>query len=426
MLNVSRIKIRKIGYRILALVSACVAIVVVTFGQIYAQRLEQAMRAMGERDMQRLMETVIGSVESIMLPGQASLVQSFAERLKTVPDVVDFRIVRSDGNEAFHDNRTLDGVNVRLGNRIFALRERETVVPVLPAADPNLSAAMQPGQHNLVSYQEPGSGEPRRLTFIYAIPNRGSCHGCHGAERPFVGAVKLTASMATVDTMMAAARRDVWLATGAALLLALLLVGAMIRRSVARPIEAVTAAMQRAAEGNLEQVVPVPGDDEIGQMARSFNIMMARLNELYQGLRLEQDKLNTVIQSTGEGVVVTDATGRIVLVNDAAVHLLGKRRQRIEADGFKKLLDNPEIVDTLLQRQTSAVPSPFKVSYKGRVLRVIAATIHGKQGTTIGSAALLRDITPVHEPEAFSPTSPPAATQTPPPVATQTPPPDRA
>lgn len=395
--DIPKIKLRKIGSRIMALVGTCVAIIVITFGQIFAVRQEETIRALSDRDMQRLMESVTRGIEGIMLPGQASLAQSYAERLKTVPDVVDFRIMRSDGNEAFRDNHTLEAVNARLGRQAFAPHEREAVAPVLPATDPHLRAAMEPKPHDLVSYEEPHPGGTRQLTFIHAIPNQTACHGCHGAERPYLGAVKLTASMEAVDAMMAKARRDTWIATSAALILALVLVGAMIRRSVVQPIEAVTAAMQRAAEGNLDQVVPVPGNDEIGQMAESFNIMMARLNELYQGLKLEQDKLNTVIQSTGEGVVVTDATGRIVLVNDAAVHLLGKRRERIMADGFHKLLDNPEIVETLLQRQTSAAPSPFKVSYKGHALRIIAATIHAKDGTPIGSAALLRDITPVTE-----------------------------
>ena len=89
-------------------------------------------------------------------------------------------------------------------------------------------------------------------------------------------------------------------------------------------------------------------------------------------------------------------TGQIQARSLRRPHLLGKRRERIVTDGFHKLLDNPEIVETLLQRQTSA-PSPFKISYKGRALRVIAATIHSKDGTPIGSAALLRDITPVRE-----------------------------
>lgn len=397
MLDIIRTKVRKIGYRILALVGACVAIVVITFGQIHAARQEKVIRALSERNMQRLMESVIRGIESIMLPGQASLAQSFAERIKTVPDVVDFRILRSDGNEAFRDNRSVDAVNARLGGPVFPLRERETLVPVLPAGNPHLRSAMESARHELASYEVLQPGESRQMTYLYAIPNQRACHGCHGAERPYLGAVKLTASMETVDAMVSAARRDTWIVTTAALALVLLLVGTMIRRSVVRPIEAVTAAMQSAAGGNLAQFVPVPSSDEIGQMAHSFNVMMARLDEVYQGLRLEQDKLNTVIQSTGEGVVVTDATGRIVLVNDAAVNLLGKRRERIVNDGFQKLLDNPEIVNALLQRQINEVPSPFKVSYKGRALRVIAATIHAKDGSPTGSAALLRDITPVME-----------------------------
>lgn len=391
----SRFKVRSIGTRILALVGVCVAVVVVIFGQVYAARQEQTIRALSERDMRHLMENVIRSLESIMLSGQASLAQDFVERLKADPEVKDFRIVRTDGDETFRDNRTVEAVNTRLGDRVFALRDRESVVPVLPAQDPRLQAAMDPSGHNLVSYEERKPGEPRQMTFVYAIPNQGACHRCHGSARPFLGAVKLTASMEAADAMVAAANRDAWLATGAALLLALVLVGAMIQGAVLRPIEAVTAAMRRVTEGDLDQTVPVPGDDEIGQMAQSFNLMAARLNEVYQGLRLEQDKLNTVIQSTGEGVVVTDAVGQIVLVNDAAVRLLGKRRERIVSDGFHKLLDKPEIVDELLRRQTSASPKPFKVSYKGRALRVIAATIHSQAGAPIGSAALLRDITPV-------------------------------
>lgn len=390
-------KPRSIGTRILALVGACIAVVVVTFGQIHAAREEQAIRALSERDMRRLMESVIRSLESIMLPGQAALAQSFAERLKSVPDVIDFRIMRADGNEAFRDNRMLRAVNARLGGGVFPLRAAESVAPVLAETDVHLREAMAAGRHPLVSYEEAGPDGSRRLSFLYAIPNQAACHGCHGAGQPYLGAVKLTASMEAADAMIAAARRDTWIATGAALLLALVLVGALVRRAVVRPLAAVTAAMQSASEGRLDQVVPVPGEDEIGRMAQSFNIMLARLNEVYQGLRLEQDKLSTVIQSTGEGVVVTDAAERIVLVNDAAVTLLGKRRERIASDGFRRLLDRPEIVDALLERQSSDAPSPFKVSYKGRALRVIAARIRSKDGALIGAAALLRDITPAHE-----------------------------
>jgi PAS domain S-box-containing protein len=394
MSSTSFLKPRKIGHRILAVVGACLALVIVAFGQFYAAREAQAIRALGERDMRRLMESVSRTVESIMLPGQASLAQSFAARLKGVPDVVDFRIVRADGSEAFRDNRTLSDVNRRLGASVFAPREHEASAQAMAGEEPYLQRALQGGREELVSYEERGADGSRQLTFLYGLGNQAACQGCHGAERAFVGAVKLSVSMAAIDAQAARTRWIGWLASTVALALALGLVGVVIHRSVVIPVQTVTAAMQRAAEGDLAQSIPVPGEDEVGQMARSFNVMIARLGELYRGLRVEQDKLHTVIKSTGEGVVVTDAGGEIVLVNDAAVRLLGKRRERIVQEGFVRLLDDPQVVQTLLERQKGDAPDPYKVSYKGRALRVIAARIRGADGAPIGSAALLREITP--------------------------------
>lgn len=398
-----KITIRRIGHRILALVGVTVAAVLIAFGQFHASRQEQTIRALSERDVQRLMDTVIHSIESIMLPGQAAIAQSFAERLKTVPDVVDFRIVRTDGNEAFRDNQTLNKVNEKLreklGTDIFPSRFREEVVSVLPAGDSNLQRAMSTRQGNLVSYKHRDAEGARVVDFIYAIPNQPSCHGCHGADRARLGAVKVSVSMAAFDAKVASTQAEIWVATGVALALVMLLLGVLVHRSVVRPIQAVTQGMERASMGDLKQAVPVPGEDELGQMAQSFNIMMQRLHDSHAGLRMEQDKLNTVLQSTGEGVVLTDGSGAIVLVNEAAVELLGKRRERIIEEGFTRLLDNSAIVETLLARQTSGqAPTPYKVGYKGRTLRVSAATIHAKDGRAIGSAALLRDITPATEP----------------------------
>lgn len=385
---------RRLGLRLLALAGGCTAAVLLAFGAISSAQEARAIRALSERDMQRLMESVIRSIESIMLPGQASIAQGFAERLKGVPDVVDFRILRADGNEAFRDNATLKAVNGRLGRAQFELRPREEALRVLPADDANLRRAMRAGSRDLVSFESAGEGGARELTFIYAIPNQLACQGCHGAAQPHLGAVKLTASMAAIDAMAADAHRRTWLAAGALLVASLGMLGFALHRAVLRPVGAATAAMQRVAGGHMDEAVPVPGDDEIGQMARSFNAMVAKLKDTYEGLRLEQDKLNTVIQSTGEGVVVTDAEGGIVLVNEAAVRMLGKRRERIVQDGFLRLLDNEDIVATLLERQKGVEPAPFKVSYKGRALRMVAATIRGPEGAPIGSAAIFRDITP--------------------------------
>ncbi len=83
------------------------------------------------------------------------------------------------------------------------------------------------------------------------------------------------------DAAGALARRDVvWTV---ALVALLTVVGGWLTREVATsvigPIETLTRATTRIAAGDLEVAVPVERDDEVGQMARSFNEMAARLRQ---------------------------------------------------------------------------------------------------------------------------------------------------
>ena len=50
-----------------------------------------------------------------------------------------------------------------------------------------------------------------------------------------------------------------------------------LQRSILRPIQALTGFSRELGEGNLDQVVPVVSDDELGQLADAFNKMAAKL-----------------------------------------------------------------------------------------------------------------------------------------------------
>ena len=99
--------------------------------------------------------------------------------------------------------------------------------------------------------------------------------------------------------------------------------------------------MARVSGGDLEHRVPDGASDELGHMARSFNQMTRELKVTYQDLRQEQDKLTTIILGAGEGIVVTDRLGTIVLVNPAAERLLGKDAETIIEEGFDQLFGDP-------------------------------------------------------------------------------------
>jgi signal transduction histidine kinase len=56
-----------------------------------------------------------------------------------------------------------------------------------------------------------------------------------------------------------------------------LLIGVLLARTISRPVRELTAATQVIAQGKLGHQVPVRGQDELGELAASFNLMSADL-----------------------------------------------------------------------------------------------------------------------------------------------------
>ncbi|HHU77195.1 MAG TPA: cell wall metabolism sensor histidine kinase WalK [Firmicutes bacterium] len=93
------------------------------------------------------------------------------------------------------------------------------------------------------------------------------------------GAVFLSASLEHVHETLAAVRSFLFFSTIAAMLLAGMLV-VIFARHLTGPIKELTIAAQQMAEGNLDQKIAVSSRDEIGRLAKQFNIMAARVKDM--------------------------------------------------------------------------------------------------------------------------------------------------
>jgi diguanylate cyclase (GGDEF)-like protein/PAS domain S-box-containing protein len=344
------------------------------------------------RTLHRLTESVVMNIETIMKESHAEIMPDFARRLKTLPGIIDFRIARIDGTEAYLDNKTIDAVNERLGESSFSRRSDSVEAPkVLSLDDPGVAEALKGNEAILVKIE--GTAETGAVVHFYdPILHSAKCKGCHGNEGPVRGVLKLTTSMAEVERDMMKARLQSLIVLVTSLVLTMAVTGYMLGRFIAKPIEEITAAMMQVTGGNFTVQLAAGRQDELGRMARSFNKMTLDLQRTYQKMKHEQDKLYTVIQGTQEAVVVTDASGKVVLVNDAAETLLGKTVECISTGGILNLLDEPDRFQAMLD-DTGLSKEPTLFAYKERWLLTSANTILDKDGAPIGSAALLRDVT---------------------------------
>ena len=73
-------------------------------------------------------------------------------------------------------------------------------------------------------------------------------------------------------------RTLVWMG-GVIALAAGLLVGVLVVRSITRPIDQLTRATRKISNGDLRVQVAEGGSDEVGELARHFNLMVRRLGE---------------------------------------------------------------------------------------------------------------------------------------------------
>ncbi|WP_310449390.1 diguanylate cyclase [Sulfuritalea sp.] len=385
------IHFRRIGHRLLASVGGIVILGIVAIALTYAIRQEASSLQQAENALGKVTDSVAEGLAAIMLGGHAKAAPDFASRLKNVPNVVDYRIIRIDGTQAFVDNATVEQVNARLGEFEFTGRKGEPApVRAVSSIDPALERMRQTGERVFSYHTQPG-GE--RLVTVFSPIHAGlSCKKCHGAEAALRGAITLTVSMKEIDDDVEHTWRLSILVIIGALAGIITLIYWFAHRTVVSQIVEFLKAMETAAVGDNSVRLKATSRDEIGRMARSFNHMNEELLQIYGNLKEERAKLNTVIHGASSGIVVTDALQHVVLVNRAAENIIGRSEQAIIEGGFLHLFDDSAWMEARIQNEGGEASSPL-LEWNGKILSVQASTIRHEGGTIIGSAALIRDIT---------------------------------
>jgi len=105
-------------------------------------------------------------------------------------------------------------------------------------------------------------------------------------------------------------------------LLAAAVLGAMVTRSIVRPLQQLDAGAQALAQGDFEHRVALHGDDELSRLGNAFNDASQRLSHLYEVLKSSEERYRSVITAMAEGVLVLGSDGKIIACNKSAERIL--------------------------------------------------------------------------------------------------------
>ncbi|MCS4485842.1 cell wall metabolism sensor histidine kinase WalK [Staphylococcus americanisciuri] len=180
--------------------------------------------------------------------------------------------------------------------------------------------------------------------------------------------------------------------TGISLIITVIL-GFFIARTITKPITDMRNQTVEMSKGNYTQRVKIYGNDEIGELALAFNNLSKRVQEAQANTESEKRRLDSVIRHMSDGVIATDRRGRIKIINDMALKMLGKPKEDVEGGFIFDVLDlNDELsLEELNENNDSLIIDINEED--GIIARLNFSTIVQNTGFVNGYIAVLHDVT---------------------------------
>lgn len=208
-----------------------------------------------------------------------------------------------------------------------------------------------------------------------------------------IGAVYLVAKAEPIFIQMKEINRILFTGTAIALALTALL-GILLARTITRPISDMKRQALAMARGNFSRKVKVYDNDEIGQLAMTFNDLTRKLQDALSTTEGEKRKLSSVISYMTDGVIATDRKGKIILINEPAAKMLDVSRETVLSVPIVSVLGIEEDYEfeDLFQEQESVILD-FSTEKNPLILRANFSVIQKDSGFVNGVIAVLHDIT---------------------------------
>ncbi|GFM67196.1 PAS domain-containing protein [Pseudomonas cichorii] len=201
--------------------------------------------------------------------------------------------------------------------------------------------------------------------------------------------------------------RALWIAGLLGLVgIAVLCVGFITAHGIAHrfgaPIEALAKAADNIGQGNYEVTLPISSAAEMNLLTRRFGLMAEALRQ-HQATNVDellagQQRLQAVLDSIDDGLLMIDRQGRLEHLNPVAQRQLGWDESRL-GRGLGEALEHPELDEQLfliLRGGTlEHAPEDLSIDIDGesRLLTYSLTPVSHTKGHILGAVMVLRDVT---------------------------------
>ena len=236
--------------------------------------------------------------------------------------------------------------------------------------------------NNQTILKDYGNGKQR--VWVYNLPVK--------TAEGTLGVIYIEADINNVYNQLSNINQIFIVGTAISLIITIIL-GFFIARTITKPITDMRNQTVEMAKGNYTQRVKIYGNDEIGELALAFNNLSKRVQEAQANTESEKRRLDSVIRYMSDGILATDRRGRVRIINDMALKMLGTTKDEVIGDYLLKVLDL-EADYSLDEIQENSDSFLLDINEEENIIaRVNFSTIVQDTGFVTGYIAVLHDVT---------------------------------
>lgn len=178
-------------------------------------------------------------------------------------------------------------------------------------------------------------------------------------------------------------------------------------RKITRPLHALVEGTKQIAEGDLETQIDQTTQDEIGELAKSFNEMTYALKSTLDALSESESQYRDLFDNAQDVVYTTDLDMRLTSINKSALSLLGQPEEELIGKSLYDLMPNEDakriqMEESYNQPGETRPITEFTLTCAGepRQIEVVSRWIYSSKQEIIGIHGIGRDVQERKEREA--------------------------
>ena len=157
-------------------------------------------------------------------------------------------------------------------------------------------------------------------------------------------------------------------------------------------VAAIVSVARRYMLGDLSRPMPDYGDDDLGSVARAMDQAAQELGRRVDHLERDRARMEAILASMIEGVLVVNDQGRLQLVNDAARRILKLEKESIDRS-YVEAIRHPGIVEHRGRALAGDETEGLELSVTRDTTRTLVARVTPVVAAGRGAILVMHDIT---------------------------------